>query len=80
VTITIIIMLALAIIVLAFVLEPILRARQDQVEIDAAVHPTRLPDFRELLLDGDEKPDEHIAEQPDLRAPLSSPEPAERRS
>jgi hypothetical protein len=79
VIVAIIIMVVLALIVLAFVLEPVLRARQDRVEIDAAVGPLRLPDFRELLLDEAEL-DERPAEQPDVRTPVTSPEPAERRS
>ena len=78
-TIAAIVMIVLAVIVLAFVLEPVMRARQDQVEIDAAVAPERLPDFRELLMDGDED-DELPAGQSEIPPPVANPEPAERRS
>lgn len=74
-----VIMVVLAVVVLAFVLEPVIRARQDQIEIDAAVGPERLPDFRELLLD-DVDLDERPVEQAELRPPVTNPEPAERRS
>ncbi|MGH6912645.1 MAG: hypothetical protein ACREH3_02940 [Geminicoccales bacterium] len=75
-----VIMLVVAVVVLAFVLEPVIRARQDQVEIDAAVGPERLPDFRELLLN-DVDLDERPAEQAEVRPPpVTNPEPAERRS
>jgi hypothetical protein len=73
-------LIVLALVILAFVLEPVIRARMDRVEIDAAVKPAEIPDFRELLA---EDADDEAGKAPaagELRAPVSNPEPAEHRS
>lgn len=74
-----VVLIVLAVIVLLFVLEPVIRARVDRVEIDAAVTPLEVPDFRELLAERDDEPDEAPAAA-NLRAPAPNPEPAEHHS
>lgn len=74
-----VVLIVLAVIVLLFVLEPVIRARVDRVEIDAAVTPLEVPDFRELLAARDDEPDEAPAAA-NLRAPAPNPEPAEHHS
>ena len=70
-------MLVLAVVLLAYVLEPVLRANDDHVEIDAAIDTPPVPDFRALL---DEEDDLLERGQDDLREPVRRPEPAEHRS
>lgn len=70
-------MLVLAIVLLAYVLEPILRAGDDHVEVDAAIDAPQVPDFRALLEDDGEVPDAPVEGTP---SPVQQPEPAEHRS
>jgi hypothetical protein len=74
------VLLVLAVVILAFVLEPVVRARMDRVEIDAAVKPVEIPDFRELLAAEQDGETAATPAASDLRAPASNPEPAEHRS
>ena len=71
------IMLVLALVLLAYVLEPILKADVDQVEIDSAVDSPDLPDFR-MLLEVDRVAPEPPREEDGRVA--QEPEPAENRS
>lgn len=76
---TVIIMLVLAVVLLAYVLEPVLKADDEQVEIDSVIDAPHVPDFRTLLEDEEDLRDvvsEH-ERQPDQ---VSQPEPAEHRS
>ncbi len=70
-------MLVLAIILLAYVLEPVLRAGDDRVEIDSAIDAEPVPDFRALLEDENQTP-EAVPEE--TRNTVQQPEPAEHRS
>ncbi len=72
-----VIMIVLAVILLAYVLEPVLRAADDQVEIDAAFDAEPVPDFRALLEDEDHVPE---AKSEESRTSIQQPEPAEHRS
>ena len=72
-----VIMIVLAIVLLAYVLEPVLRATGDQVEIDAAFDTEPVPDFRALLEDEDHAPE---ATPKEARNTVQQPEPAEHRS
>ena len=76
---TAIIMLVLALVLLAYILEPVLRADDDHVEIDAAIDAPPVPDFR-ALLDGEDVPPESAQTQDEPREPVRQPEPAEHRS
>jgi len=73
-------MIVLAVIVLLFVLEPVIRARVDRVEIDAAVTPEEVPDFRELLAEHADDEEDEAPVAANLRAPAPNPEPAEHHS
>lgn len=72
-------MLVLAIILLAYILEPVLKAGDDRVEIDAAVDTPPVPDFR-ALLESDEDAPGTTVEVDDSPKPVPQPEPAEHRS
>ncbi|MEZ4523097.1 MAG: hypothetical protein R3A46_15880 [Thermomicrobiales bacterium] len=73
------VMLVLAIVLLAYVLEPVIRAHVDRVELDAPVHSPPVPDFRSLLdEEADEPEEERVVEE--QRQPSPNPEPAEHRS
>lgn len=76
---TLALLLIILLVVFGFVLEPILRARRDQVTIDSASLPERLPDF---LLDEDEDEDrreEFEGERPAMH-PMNDPSRAESNS
>ncbi|CAN5774186.1 hypothetical protein BH23CHL2_BH23CHL2_35450 [soil metagenome] len=75
--ISVIIMVVIAAVLLAYVLEPVIRAHVDRVEIDAASQPPPVPDFWSLL--DDELDDEEEASI-EPRQTQQSPEPAEHRS
>ncbi len=79
-TLTIILMVVLAIVVLAFVLEPVIRARMDRVEVNAVTHPDPVPDFRQLLEQQGREDQKEVAQGADVPSPAASPEPAEHRS
>lgn len=72
------VMLVLGIAVLAYVLEPVIRARVDRVEIDATMGTPPTPDFRLLLDEDDLGLEQETAEEP--RSAPHSVEPAEHRS
>ncbi len=75
-----IVMVILAVVILAFVLEPVIRARMDQVEIDAAIAPEQVPDYRELLAEDDGHKRSPSPASDDVRPSVSNPEPAEHHS
>jgi hypothetical protein len=79
VIVALIVMVILAVVILAFVLEPIIKARMDQVEIDAAVDHEPVPDFRELLAEDDGARRAQPTSD-DARPAVSKPEPAEHHS
>lgn len=62
-TLAIALMVLLIVVVFGFVLEPIIRARRDRVEVDTVVIPD-LPDFVALVEDADAE-EEQDAEQPE---------------
>ena len=70
------IMLVLGAILLAYILEPVLKADADQVEIDSAIESPELPDFRALV----EAQETASAETLEEDGPVTQkPEPAEHR-
>ena len=72
-----VIMIILAVILLAYILEPVLRAGDDYVELDATFDAEPVPDFR-ALLEGDDQATEAVPEE--KRNTVQQPEPAEHRS
>jgi hypothetical protein len=76
---TLALLVIILLVVFGFVLEPVLRARRDQVTLDSAALPERLPDF---LLDDDEDDDrreEFEGERPAVH-PMNDPSRAESNS
>ena len=71
-------LILIVLVVFGFVLEPILRARRDQVTIDSAALPERLPDF--LLEDEDEDRREEFEGERPAVAPMNDPSRAESNS
>lgn len=72
-------MFVLAAILLAYILEPVLKADDESVEIDTAVDAPQIPDFRALLEDVDDLDDEPARAGPASEA-VAHPEPAEHRT
>jgi len=72
-----VIIIVLAVILLAYVLEPVLRAGDDQVDIDATFDAEPVPDFR-ALLENEDQASEPVPDE--TRNTVQQPEPAEHRS